>query len=266
MVTVHRGTKDLDQLTKHILAISDDRNVDIDILPNRGRIDIDVDDLGVRTKLGDLSRHAIVKPCPDGHDQIGIVHRHIRPIGAMHAQHAQGLRMLAREGPKPHQRHVDRHMSQLSQLHQFLRGPRENDTAADIQYRLLRLRHGFSRLFDLPLISFIHGVVTTDGDGTRIGKFRLVHGYVFGNVDQHRPWSPRRRNVERFFDGRSQIGHVFHQKIVLGARTAQTDIICLLECIVSNQASRNLPRKTDHRHGIHVGISQRRNNIGHTGS
>src|SRR5688572_11363263 len=70
LIAIHRGTKDLNQLTEHHLAITDDWNIDIHILPNRSWIDIDVDNLRMGAKLSDLSSHTIVKPCSDGHDKI----------------------------------------------------------------------------------------------------------------------------------------------------------------------------------------------------
>ena len=168
--------------------------------------------------------------------------------------------------PKPHQRHVHRNLRHLSQFEQFLRGAREHHAAADIENRLLGLRDGFSRLLDLPLIPFIHRIVAADGDGIRIGKFRLRHGHVFRNIHQHRPWAPRRRDIEGFFDRRRQIVHIFHEKIVFRAGTAQADIVCFLKRIVADQAGRNLSAETDQRHGIHIGIRQRRNHVGHAGS
>ncbi len=82
-------TQFLDQFFQNVLKITDNRQIDPDILLDRGRVDIDMDNFCIRRKGCYLAGNPIVKPCPDGDQQVGIGHRHVGVIGAVHAEHAE---------------------------------------------------------------------------------------------------------------------------------------------------------------------------------
>jgi hypothetical protein len=99
--------------------------------------------------------------------------------------------------------------------------------------------------------------------------FRFVHQSdldVLGNVDQHRPRSPGGRDTKRFFDGRSQLGGIVHQIIVLGAVPRDADRVGLLKRIGPDQTSGHLPGDDHHRDRIHPRIGDTGHRIGRTGA
>ena len=174
--------------------------------------------------------------------------------------------MLTRECPESHEGHVDGNIHQFGQLDKLFGSPGEHNPSADIQDRLPGFGDGLGRLLDLPFVSVVRRVVPSDRDGPRIREVGLVHGHVFGNVHQNRSRPAGRRDVEGLFDRHSEIIDILHQEIVLGAGTAQTDIVRLLKGIISDQARRHLAGKADKRDRIHRGIHQRRDDIAHAGS
>ena len=80
-----------DQYLKDVVDVTHDGYVHLHVLGDGRRIDVHVHDLGVRTELFDIARHAIIEARTNGNDQIGIVHAHIGLICPVHAQHADEL-------------------------------------------------------------------------------------------------------------------------------------------------------------------------------
>ena len=71
--------------------IGDDAQIDADILVHARSVDVDMDLLRFGRKRIEPPGHAIVEPRAEAQDQIGLVHRHIGFIGAVHPQHPQPL-------------------------------------------------------------------------------------------------------------------------------------------------------------------------------
>ena len=85
------------QLRQHQLDVADDRDVGADVLGDLRRVDVDVDELGVRRELGELAGDAVVEAGADRDDQVGLVHRVVGGDGAVHAEHPEPL-LAARPG------------------------------------------------------------------------------------------------------------------------------------------------------------------------
>ena len=92
-----------DQLLQHVLDVADDRHVDPDALGDRRRVDVDVDDLALdRREVLRVADDAVVEAGADGEQDVAVLHRHVRFVGAVHAEHAEELRVarrIARPGP-----------------------------------------------------------------------------------------------------------------------------------------------------------------------
>ncbi|EKD39397.1 MAG: hypothetical protein ACD_75C00422G0001, partial [uncultured bacterium] len=54
-----------------VFAVGDDGDVDADILTDRGRVDIDMDDFRLFGKFGQLARHPVIEAGADRDQQIG---------------------------------------------------------------------------------------------------------------------------------------------------------------------------------------------------
>ena len=99
-------------------AIADDRQIDLDVLVDRRRIDVDMDFLRAGREGVEPAGDAVVEARADRDHQIAIVHRPIRLPGAVHAEHAEPLRIGGRKGAEPHQRRGDGKAGELDQFAQ----------------------------------------------------------------------------------------------------------------------------------------------------
>ena len=122
--------------------------IDLDVLVDRGRIDIDVDLLRARRERVEPAGDAVVEARADADHQVAIVHRPVGFPGAVHAEHAEPLRIGRRIGAEPHQRRGDREAGELDQLAQQRAGVRAgiDDAAAGVEQRALGARHQLDRL------------------------------------------------------------------------------------------------------------------------
>ena len=78
---------DLVEFGQGELHVAHNRNVSFLVLVQFGGIDIDMHDLGVRSKLCHFSRDPVIKTDPQGDQQIAIPHSPVRIHAAMHAEH-----------------------------------------------------------------------------------------------------------------------------------------------------------------------------------
>ena len=97
-------------------AVADDRHVRPADLAQLGRIDVDVDDLGVRGEIGDPAGHPVVEAGAQGDQQVRLLHGGDGGVVAVHARHAEAERMVVGERTACHQRGHDRHVDLLGQL------------------------------------------------------------------------------------------------------------------------------------------------------
>ena len=127
---------------EHVRAVADDRHVDLDVLVDRGRIDVDVDLLRARREGVEPPGDAVVEARADADHHVAIVHRPVGLPGAVHAEHAEPLRIGGREGAEPHQRRGDRKAGELDELAQQLarRAAGIDDAAAGVEQRPLGVR------------------------------------------------------------------------------------------------------------------------------
>ena len=143
----------LKELPEDNLAGSDDRDVGPDGLGDRGRIDVDMDNLGVRAELRDVVRDAVSKPRSDGKDDVGVVHGHVGLIGAVHAEHSEEASVSCRERAESHQCAGNRHVEALCDFLDLCGGVRDDGAAADEHYRMLRAGKNLGRALYLPLVA-----------------------------------------------------------------------------------------------------------------
>src|SRR5208283_5912988 len=80
-------------LPERVFAVANDGNIDIDILADARRVNVDVDDLGFRSKCADLTGYPVVKTHPNCKDKVRMRYRHIGLVGAVHPEHPQPVRV-----------------------------------------------------------------------------------------------------------------------------------------------------------------------------
>ncbi len=126
---------------QHLGDVADDRQVDADVLVDRRGVDVDLDLLRARREGVDPAGDAVVEAGADRDHQVAVVHGVVRFPGAVHAEHAEPLRVGGRIGAEAHQRRGDRVAGQVDQLAEQLRRPRAgiDDAAAGVEDRALGL-------------------------------------------------------------------------------------------------------------------------------
>ena len=87
---------------------------------------------------------------------------------------------------------------------------------------------------------------------------------VLGDVDEHRTRPARRRDVERLRQDTRNIGCVLHQVVVLGDRHRDAADVGFLERVRADGCGWHLTGDRDDRHRVHVGIGDRRHEVGGT--
>ena len=85
---------------------------------------------------------------------------------------------------------------------------------------------------------------------------------VLGQVDQDRSRPPGGRNVEGGGDHPRDVVDVLDQPVVLGDAHGDAGDVALLEGVGADGAGRHLARHHDQRGRVHVGVGERRHDVG----
>ena len=170
-----------------------------------GRVDVDVDDLGVGGEGRHLAGDPVVEPGAEGDEQVGLLHRRDRGGVAVHARHAEAQRVRVGEGAAGHQGGDDVDLGQLGQLAQRLGGPRLEDAAAHVEDRAAR-RPGSAWPPRGPCgDGRAASACSRAGPPSRASTSPCVFCRTsFGHVDQDRTRAAGRGDVEGLADGRGR--------------------------------------------------------------
>ena len=259
---------DADHVLQHMRAVADDRDVDLDVLVDRRRVDVDVDLARAGRERVEPPGDAVVEARADAQHHVAVVHRPVRLVGAVHAEHAEPLRIGRRIGAEPHQRGGDREAGEPRELAQQVARlrPGIDDAAARIDDRPLRLRQHFDRGLHLVEVALELRLVGLDLHRLRalIGAGRELH--VLRDVDHHRSRPAVRRDVEGFVQHARQVVHALHQVIVLGAGPRDADRVAFLERVVADQMRRHLAGDAHDRDRVHQRVGQAGHRIGGAGT
>ena len=251
-------------IAQHIAAITHNADFRLHILVDRRRINIDMDFLRVRRKRIQPPRNPVIKPRADADHHIAIMHRHIGFIGAMHPQHTHPLRISRRIGTQPHQGRCDR---KTCQPHEFTQQRRclmagIDHPAARIKNRLFCLRHQRNRrtdFLDIALHARTIRLVLVILRALVVSECEL---HILRNIDNHRPRTAIRRDIERLVQNPRQIFHRPHKIIMLRAVARYAHRIAFLKRIRPDQMRRHLPGNANERDGIKHRIGQPGHRIG----
>ena len=177
---------------QHMRAVADDRHVDMDVLVDRRRIDIDVDLLRAGREGVDAAGDAVVEARADADHHVAIVHRHVGFQRAVHAEHAHPFRIGGGERAEAHQRRGDREAGELDQFAQQVarRLAGIDDAAAGVEQRPLGVRHQLDRLLDLVEVAFDLRLVAGVREILRLRIDALGELDVLRDIDDDRPGPP----------------------------------------------------------------------------
>ena len=239
------------QLGQHVLGVADDRDVRGHVLGDLRRVDVDVDELRARRELRQLARDAIVEARAHRADQVGLVHRVVGRARAVHAQHAQPLRVRRRKGAQPHQRARHREAVGGGELGQLRRCFGVDHAAAGVDHRALRSRQRLCRLADLLLVALHARLIAGQAQvGDRL-VVDLRSRQVLRDVDENRPRAARAGDVEGLVDRPRNLLRARDHERVLDHRHRDADRVGLLEAVGAEQFGAHLAGDEDDRHRVH---------------
>ncbi len=213
-----------------------------------------MDDLALdRGEVLRVADHPVVEAGADGEQDVAVLHRHVRFVGAVHAEHAEELRVARRVGAQAHEGVGAGEAEQVDERTQLGRGVADHDPAAGVDVGALGREQELRRLPDLPAVAAPHRVVGAHLDRRRIAERRGRHRHVLGDVDHHRAGPAGAGDVERLLHRHRQVADVLDQEVVLDHRPGDADGVALLEGVEADRRRRHLAGDDHHRDRVHVG-------------
>ncbi|MNV22433.1 hypothetical protein D3C71_1134040 [compost metagenome] len=247
-------------------AVAHHRHVDVHHLVDAAGVDVDVDLAGVRTELVELARHAVVETRAHAHHQVGLVHREVGFEHAVHAQHADELRVGRGERAQPHQRERARRVQPVHELRERLAGrrPRVDEPAAAVEHRPARGRDQVGGALQHRPRRQRRAARAQRAQRGRRGAVREAHELdVLRHVEQHRAGAAGGGDVERAAHQRGHVVGRAHLPVPLGHRARHAQRIAFLESLRADHRRRHLPADAQHRHRIAHRVEQPRDRVAH---
>jgi len=196
------------------------------------------------------------------------VHRQIRLVGAVHADHTEEMRVRSGKGAE---RHQGQGAWRIGQSHQFDKAcaslrPGIDQAAAPVKERPLcradhRDRFGDPVLIGpkLRAVAFVMSLLRL---AIRTGRKQNV----FWQIDDDRSRPTALRDIEGLVHHARQFAHILDQVVMLGAGPRDAGSIGFLEGVVADQMRRHLARQADDRNRIHQRVGEPGDRICRTGT
>ena len=259
-----RRRNELEQVLQHHLQIAHDRTVRAHRLGDAGRIDIDVNLLGQGREARQFPGHAVIEACARGDEQVGLLHRHVARILAVHAERSEHQRMRRREGAVCHQRPHHRYADSFGQRLELGSRTRVDRSSSHVKNGPLGAVYQARGFLDLQRIALDARLVGADVDFFRPDEFCFPPLDIHRDVDEDRSRAARAGQVKRFAQRLRQPPDVPHQKVVLGDRPGDARGIGLLERVRADRIGADLAGDRHQGNRIHVGRREARHDIGRT--
>ena len=255
-----------DELEQDLTDVADDRDVGDPVLADLGRVDVGVDDGGVRGEGVQPPGDPVVEARAEGDEQIRLLQRGDRGDRAVHPGHSEVLHVAVREGAPGHQRGDDRNAGQLGQPPQLGAGVGLEHATADVQDRSAGSGDQPGGFPDLLGVRTGHRPVAGQVDLRRPAEVALLLQHVLRDVDQDRAWAPGRGEMERLGDRLRHFGGALHEEVVFGDRQRDAGDVRFLEGVGPDHRPPHLPGDRDHRHRVHIGVGDRGHQVGGAGT
>ena len=248
----HRGERSQDPP-----GVTDDRDLDGDVLADLRGVDVDLDDPCVWGIGSDVAGHPVVEPHADGDQQVGALDGAVDVLPAVHAHVAVGQGMGLVDRPDAEQRPGDRDRGLLGEGAQVV--PRFGVEHAVAGQDDRSLGGGDLRRGGLELAAVAVHVGPKAGQAGHdvclarvLGAGLLLEG-VLGDVDVDRAGPAGAGDVERLGDHPGQVVGIADQVVVLGHRQGDAVDVDLLEGILADERRGHVAGDRDHRHRIEEG-------------
>ncbi len=265
---VARGVLALDGLHEvgdDLSRVADDRDVGGAVLADLGGVDVGVDDLRERGEAVELAGDAVVEAGAERDDEVGLLERGHGGDAAVHPGHADVLRVAVGEGAEGHQGRRDGGPGQLGEDLQLGGRARLQDPAADVEHGALGGAEEPGGLADLLGVRLRHGAVAGQVLGGRPAERGVGLERVLGDVDEDGARAAGRGDVERLGDGVRDVLGLGDEEAVLRDRHRDADDVRLLEGVRTDGRRGDLPGDGDEGHRVHVGVRDRRDEVGRAG-
>ncbi|CAM5513511.1 hypothetical protein SANTM175S_00990 [Streptomyces antimycoticus] len=232
----------LDEVGEDLAGVTDDRHVGGAVLADLRRVDVGVDDLGVRGEAVQLAGDAVVEAGSEGDDQVGLLQRGDGGDRTVHARHSHVQRVAVGERAERHQGGGDGRSGELGEHLQLGGGARLDDAAADVEDGPPGCRDQLGGLADLLGVRLGDGPVAGQVHDGRPGEGGLRLEDVLGDVHQHRAGTAGGGNVEGLRDDQRDVLRLGDQEAVLGDRHGDADDVRLLEGVGADRLWRRPDR------------------------
>jgi hypothetical protein len=225
-----------------------------------------MDLLAVRRERVEPPGHAVVEPGTDVEHDIAAMHREIGFVGAVHAEHAEELRIVGRIGAQAHQSAGDGEAGFANEADQRGRCTISgiDDAAAAVDHRAsggFQQRHG---LGDLLGCRGRLWAVAAMRLARLLGIRRLADQDVLRQIDHHRAGAAAAGDIEGFVHHAGEILAALDQIVVLGRRAGDAGGVGFLERVIADEMSGHLPGQAHHGNAVHQRVHQTGDGVGRT--
>ena len=248
---------------QNVGRVAHQRQVDGDVFAHLAGVDVNLDVLCIVGEGVGVQRHPVGKAGAHGDDQIGLVHRLVGGVAAVHAQKPQVQRLAVGQHAGGHQGVGGGDLRLGQQVAQRLAACRAPHAAAEHD-------DGAFRLVDQPG-GFQHAGFVVAGDGAHRlrrlgGKLAAVGSHVLGDVHQHRAFAAALGNAEGGAHGVGQILDPADGVVVLGDGHGHALDVGFLKAVLAQQRGGHVAGKGDHRDAVHEGGGNAGDQVGGAGA
>ena len=250
-----------DEVLEHSGHIADDRHVRLTVLADFRRIDVDMDHTRTRRERVELASDAVVETCADRDQQVAALHGAGRRDRAMHAEHAEHLRIGIRHDAARRKGGDDRSAGHIGQLLDQLARVGTHRAAADVQHRTVRLLEQLRRVGQHATVRLGGRVVARQNHALRPGIIHLAGLRGLGDVHHHRSRTAGACDVVRLGQHARNVLRAGDEVRMLDHRIGGADDIGFLESVRADGVHADLAGDDDHRNGIHVRVGDRGDHV-----
>ncbi len=240
---------DVDELLECGLRVRDDPEVGGEDAADLGGLDVDVDESPSLAVSLEATGVPVRPPIADSEHEVGFEHRRVAiAMGGLQTDHACRQTVIVGDGAPTHQGRNHRHIEDLRQLHQQIRGVGVDDAAARDQQRTFGRHQHVDRLDGLGPCRrrFVHRQRLI-----RVGvEVDLGQLHIDGQVDEHRPWPPRAHQMKRLSERAGNLARFEHRHRHLRHGRGDRGDVDRLEVLFVQPVHRRLAGDREDRNGI----------------
>src|SRR5579871_5716717 len=247
---------------EHVARVPDDGDGHAHVLADLRRVNIHVDDSGVRREGGCLAGHAVVEAPADVEEHVALLDGAIDVDPAVHAGHADRERMVFGESADAVQGGDNRDAGPLGQQAQLFHRAGLNDAVAGQDERLLGLHQQLDGLPDLARAALVGRLIARQVQRRVPIRNRARLLGVLGHVNEDRARPAGGSDVERLLEHVGQLLDVLDQIIMLGDRHGDAGNVSLLEGVFAQYGAGDLAGDGDEGRAVHHRVRDGRDEVG----